>query len=161
MNNFEIITTLISVLAVVISTISLIRTRKQAKKLMEYERLHAEVSRRQLAEMDEVKSQKNKTSLVAEIEHYPENHASSFVIMNNGISDATNIYFSLTEENESNPIVQKSLENKTPYQLLRPGEYYDIAASFPINIKQQVFNICLRWSNADGTQSNETMAVYR
>jgi len=49
---------------------------------MEFETLHAEVSRRQIAEMDEEESKKQKTCLVTSIEHFPENHSSCFVILN-------------------------------------------------------------------------------
>ncbi|WP_206194425.1 hypothetical protein [Shewanella polaris] len=60
MSKFEIISALVSLIAIVISSVSLVRTRKLAKEQLELERVTAKLSQLQIENLAEEKANKNK-----------------------------------------------------------------------------------------------------
>jgi len=156
---FEIISLLVSVVAVVISAVALIRSRRNHAQLIELERVHAELSRKQLAEMEEQERQAQKAKLRCHMELQGNNN--KFVITNTGQATATDIYFGLEENNEHNPLVHGDFEKKTPFPSLASGESFYLLAQIPLSVRQSAYSISLRWENEDGTQDRIVRNVAR
>lgn len=155
----EIINPLISIIAVIISLIALVRGRKNSKKLIELEEIHAQLSRKQLEEYENREAESLKASLVVNLRS--EGSSGKFIIQNNGPAVAKNIYFSLTEEGDHNPLEGGDFEKKIPYPLLNPGESYHFLASFPLAVTQMIYGVDLRWHTEDGTQHKKTFMASR
>lgn len=158
MSTYEIISSLISVLAVVISVVALVRARKNDKRLLELEEVHAEVSRIQIAEHRERVDAKAKADLQLEFKKRgPSTY--EFVISNIGHSTATQIHFSLDDNNEHNPLVSGDYDRKLPYPLLNRGNLFTLMAVIPLEISQQVYHCTLTWTNTDGSQDKRSFSV--
>lgn len=157
MNLFELITTFISVLALIISVISMTRTRRNSKKLIELEEIHAELSKKQIAQIELLEKEKKASSLNVQFEGSGD--PKKLVISNSGPSSATNIRLCLTEDNNHNPLISGDYEEKLTYKLLHPGEQYHFLATFPISVSQRVYHVNLKWTNEDGSQTNRDYNV--
>lgn len=155
----EVINPIISIVAVIISLVALIRGRKNSQKLIELEEIHAQLSRKQLEEYE----RKEADSLKADLTVGLQVHGSSgkFLIENKGPAVAKNIYFSLNEEGNHNPLVDGDFEVKIPYPLLNPGDGYHFLANFPQAVTQMIYGVDLRWHTEDGVQYKKTFTVSR
>jgi hypothetical protein len=141
----DMITPLISILAVIISLVALIRGRKNSQKLIELEEIHAQLSRKQLEEYERQETDSLKANLTVSLQ--ADGSSGRFIIENKGPAVAKKIYFSLIEEGEHNPLVSGDFEKKIPYPQLNPGESYHFLASFPLStvliyagIQKMMFN---------------------
>ena len=159
MSTAETISSLISLLAVLISAIALIRARKTQSQLIALEKVHAELSRRQIDDIEARIKQEMKANLSVRLEKYGKGY--KFVVANKGASTASNIYFGLEAENEHNPLVSGDFEQKIPFRSLAPGDEYYLLAFIPINITQGAYEVALRWDNLDGTQDRVRRTVAR
>lgn len=159
MVKFEVISLLISLLAVGVSVTALVRSRKNHIQVMELERVHAELSQKQIDEIEKRKRLAQKADLRCRLEQQGNNY--KFIIENTGQAEATNIYFGLDENNEHNPLVLSDYQSKTPYPSLAQGEFYSILATIPLKVKQPVYFISLRWINQDGSQARINSSVSR
>jgi len=148
---FEIISLLVSTVAVIISFAALVRSRQNHAQLIELERVHAELSQRQLAEMKEREKQAKKAMLRCQLEQQGDHY--KFVITNAGQATAKDIYFSLEQSNEHNPLVHGDFEEKIPFPSLSPGDSY--------YLRQPAHFISLRWENEDGEQERILRTVAR
>jgi hypothetical protein len=149
-SKFEILSLLTSILAVSVSLLALYRTRKTQNAFLELEKVHAELSRKQLEEFKEKEKLKSKALLKAEMEH---GSSSTYYIhiLNNGNSCAKNITFELDEGCEHNPLIKGDYDNKLPYQILNPNEEFRLFASILLSVSQSIYPIILKWMNEDGT----------
>jgi len=127
--------------------------------LIELERVHAELSQKQLAEMENLERQAHKAHLRCHMEQQGNSHR--FVITNKGQAEAVNIYFGLEEGNEHNPLVRGDFEEKIPFPSLSGGDSYYLLAQIPLTIRQPTYSISLRWENEDGTQDRIVRTVVR
>jgi hypothetical protein len=148
---------LISILAVVVSCVALIRVRKNTSRLIELEEIHARLSQRQLQKLDE----QDKERLKAKLNVCLDSSNEKFIIENVGLAKASDIYFSLGQDNQHNPLVHGDFEHKIPYPALNRNEKYFLRASIPLNVTQIIYHIDLRWFNEDGSQEKKTYAVSR
>lgn len=153
------ITALISLLAVSVSLIALLRSRQNHNQLLELEKVHAELSRRQIDEMEERKREALKAKLTVRLEKTDTDY--KFVITNQGQSTASHIYFGIEQGNEHNPLVRGDFEQKTPFPALAPNASYHLLAHIPIDIRQLTYKVSVRWNNQDGTQDREIQSVAR
>ena len=156
---FESITLLVSVVAVFISTAALVRAGRNHTQLMSLERVHAELSQRQLTEMEKREQQAKKATFRCHMEKQGDHHR--FVITNTGQATARNIYFGLEQGNEHNPLVQGDFENKIPFPSLSSGDSYYLLANIPLSVSQSAYFISLRWENEDGEQDRILRTVTR
>jgi len=157
MSNYETLSILISVLAVSVSFIALYRSRKTHSEFLELEKIHAELSRKQLEEFDEKEALKVKTQLSVQLIFDGENYR--FYISNQGNSSATDIWFRMEQGGEYNPLLQNEYKEKIPFPCLNSGEEFTLLASIPINVSQQVYPVAMRWKNEDGTQGDVVCSV--
>ncbi|MFC4259614.1 hypothetical protein ACFOZ5_11290 [Marinobacter lacisalsi] len=159
MTKFEIISSLVSILAVVVSFYSLHRSKRNHDQLVELEKIHAKLSERELAEYE--KRDRDALKAVLSVRMVKDRNAQKFIITNQGAAEAKNIYFGLEQDNEHNPLVPNDYEQKTPYRILGPGESYHLLASIPLSVRQNAYFVSLRWENADGTQDRVFRSVAR
>tara|TARA_R100001594_G_scaffold38614_1_gene69945 strand:+ start:201 stop:671 length:471 start_codon:yes stop_codon:yes gene_type:complete len=155
----EIINSIISIVAVIISLIALIRGRKNSQKLIELEEIHAQLSLKQLEEYEKKEADSLKASLNVSL--HADGSSGKYVIENRGPAVAKNIYFSLNEEGGHNPLVSSDFEKKIPYPLLNPGEAYHFKARFPLAVTQMIYSVDLRWHTEDGILHKKTFTVSR
>ncbi|MFG1495388.1 hypothetical protein ABMA57_02065 [Saccharospirillum sp. HFRX-1] len=159
MTKFEIISSVISLLAVMVSFYALYRSKRNHDQLIEIEKVHARLSERELAEYDKRDRDALKASL--SVRMVKDDKAHKFVITNQGRAEAKNIYFGLEQDNEHNPLVSNDLEQKTPYRILGPGDSYYLLASIPLSVRQTTYTVSLRWDNVDGSQDRVLRIVAR
>ncbi len=159
MTKYEIISSLISLLAVVVSFYALYRSKKNHDQLIEIEKVHAKVSERELVEYE--KRDRNAQKAVLSVRMVSDGKGYKFVITNQGEAEAKNIYFGLEEGNEHNPLVQYDFDQKTPYRILGPGDSYHLQAYIPTSVRQSAYSVSLRWDNADGSQERILRSVAR
>ncbi|MGM0613708.1 MAG: hypothetical protein ACQESM_09390 [Bacteroidota bacterium] len=159
MSKYEIISSVISLLAVVVSFVALYRSKRNHDQVIELKKVHAKLSERQLAEFDKHDREAGKANLAVEM--IKENNMHKFVITNRGKAEAKDIYFGLEEENEHNPLVGGDYEGKNPFKLLAPGDSYKHLAHIPISVRQSIYSVSLRWNNADGNQDHIFLNVAR
>ncbi len=99
MSKYEIISTLVSVLAIIVSTISLVRTRKLAKEQLELERVTAELSRLQIEGIEQEKAEKTKPNFNVTLSKLGKSYY--FYITNTGQGTAYNVNFELVDCEDS------------------------------------------------------------
>ena len=157
MSTTEIISSLISLLAVAVSVVALLRSGQNHAQLLELERVHAELSQSQIEDIEERKREALKASLTVHLEKTNQDY--KFVITNQGQATASNIYFGMEQNNEHNPLVRGDFEQKTPFPALAPNERYHLLAHIPLGIRQLTYEISLRWNNEDGTQKRIVQSV--
>ena len=155
----DVINSIISVVAVVISLVALIRGRKNSQKLIELEEVHAQLSRKQLEEYEKKEADSLKASLAVSLQ--TDGSSGKFIIENMGPASAKKIYFSLNEEGDHNPLISGDFNKKIPYPLLNPGETCHLMASFPLAVTQMIYGVDLRWHTEDGIQHKKTFTVSR
>ena len=59
MSDFEKLSLVISIVALIISVVSIVRARKTQSAFLEFEKIHVELSKKQLQDLDEIESNKN------------------------------------------------------------------------------------------------------
>ncbi len=155
----EAINPIVSVVAVIISLVALIRGRQNSQKLIELEEVHAQLSRKQLEEYERKEADSLKASLSVSLK--TDGSSGKFLIENMGPAAAKNIYFSLNEEGDHNPLVSGDFEKKMPYPLLNPGDSYHFLASFPLAVTQMIYGVDLRWHTENGVQHKKAFTVSR
>ena len=159
MSKYEIISSLISLLAIVVSFVALNRSKKNHDQLIEIEKIHGKVSERELAEYE--KRDRDAQKAVLSVRLVSDGKGYRFIVTNQGEAEAKNIYFGLEQDNEHNPLVQNDLDQKIPYKILGPGDSYSLQAYIPSGISQSAYSVSLRWDNADGTQDRILRSVAR
>ncbi len=154
MNGIEVVTLLISLLAVVVATVSLVRTRRIAEQQLELEHITAELSRKQL----EIINAEEKALKIAHIDVELEGYGNEykFVISNHGGVEANDVNFHI--EGEDNPLIPNEYEQRIPIKSLKPGKSVKLIASFTLNSPRE-YNTFVRWLNPDGSQGKEEYYV--
>lgn len=149
--NYELLSLAIGTTALVISLITVVRTRKNTSKLIELEEIHAAVSKKQLEEYETKDKEKNKTTLQATLELEPKSKG-KFVVQNSGQSKAKNINLTLINNmGKGNPIQSWDYNEKNPYLSLNPKERYFIKLVFSSSDTATVYEVELSWENEDGS----------
>ena len=154
MTTYEIITTLVSLLAVIVASVSLYRTREIASQQLELERTTSELSRKQLEIIAAEEKALQKAHIDVELEGYGADWR--FVITNNGAAEASDVNFYL--EGEGNPLVANDYAEKIPIRALKPGKSISIYAALSMGVPRQ-YTTNVRWNNPDGTQDKDSYIV--
>ena len=158
MTRFEILSLLTSTLAIFFSFVALYRSRQTHSELVELEKVHVELSRRQLKEYEAEEALKKKTILGAKL---IDNGDIRLQISNLGGSTAREIWIRIEDRSSYNPLVPDDYKRKIPYPSLNPGEDFTLAAFIPLSETQQVYPVALRWLNEDESQGEFKCSVSR
>lgn len=156
MTTYELITILISFIAVVISTVSLVRTRKVQREQSELQKVTAKLSRKQIEIIEREQAQQNKAKIAVELIRSGNDYR--FVISNIGNAKASNIHFDLDQDCEDNPLVQGDYDRKIPIPSLNPGSDIELLAAISMGSDGR-YNVLVRWDNPDGTQGKDKIFV--
>lgn len=151
MSKFEILSLLISALAAIISTVSLMRTRKLAKEQLELERVTAELSRLQIESIAEEKSNKTKPKFNVNLTKLGKSY--SFYISNTGQGSAYNVNFELIDCEDS-PLSSHDLQDKFPHQEIKPNSRVKILAAIHMGSPRK-YQVKLTWENENGEKYEE------
>ena len=137
---------LISAVALIVSVISLIRTRKTQNKLLEFEKVHAQLSKMQISDLCALKALKFKADVCADL------FDGSIYLENKGASCASNINISFETESD-NHIIGSELEH-LPIGKLDAGRNFKLIGSYNTCDAPPVFTVIVSWENEDGTKKS-------
>ncbi|QEU29352.1 hypothetical protein [Pseudomonas luteola] len=161
MSPYEALTLLASVLAIAVSTVSLVRSRKlaeeQAKQSKEQLRLAeeqlkldqitAELSKFQMRELEEQQRLKTKPNIQVRINKL--GNQSHFVIANNGQGSAYDVDMELIECPD-NPLMDTKY--KLPHPELKPKTTINLLAAFHLTSPHK-YQAKVTWRDTDGEHS--------
>ena len=156
MSNFETLTLLVSLLEVIISTISLVRTRKLAKEQLELERVTAELSRLQIQSLEEDRESKTKPKFNVTLSKLGK--SSFFYISNTGEGTAYEVNFELVDCEDS-PLTS-DLSEKFPHPEMKPNSRVKLIAAMHLGSPSK-YQVKLSWKNSSGENQSETFWVTR
>ena len=145
MSDFEKISLAISIVALIISVLSIVRARKTQSAFLEFEKIHVELSKKQLQEYDEIEINKNKTNLNVNI------YDGSIFICNIGNTVASEITLDFT--NPKDDCIIESEKDKLPYPMLNPSEEFKLIGSYHTHEAPQLVSIKVKWKNMNGSYS--------
>jgi len=151
MSKFEVLSLLISALAAIISTVSLMRTRKLAKEQIELERVTAELSRLQIESIAEEKSNKTKPKFNVNLTKLGKSY--SFYISNTGQGSAYNVNFELIDCEDS-PLSSHDLQDKFPHQEIKANSRVKLLAAIHMGSPRK-YQVKLTWENESGEKYEE------
>lgn len=154
MSNYEIISILASLLAVVVASISLVRARKVNDKQIEMQKVISELSGKQLELIKSKEMALSVASIDVDLVDYESNY--HFIITNNGGSSANRVTFEI--EGEYNPIAIDEIEQKFPISCLRAGKSIELVASLNLGAPD-CFNVNVSWENPNGNVKHDTFIV--
>lgn len=144
MSNFEFISILSSSTALLISLLSIVRARKTQAAFLKLEKIHAELSKKQLDEIESNETNKGKTELVIAIQN------GDLILSNKGSVKARDIELEFSKDKD-NLLVGGEL-SKLPYPILNPDEKFKLLASYNLKQAPPLFQIKVKWINLDGSK---------
>lgn len=150
----DIIPILIALLAVVISVVSLVRTRKTSQKQLELGKITADLAKKQLERIVKEEESIYKAKLSVKIQG--QSPIYSLVIRNIGNTKATNINVKFIDNEDSILLLDK--ESKLPLKELRPSHEKHLRSAkgtAPADPIQAVIS----WENIDGKQYEESVLI--
>lgn len=151
MSKYEIISTLVSVLAIVVSTISLVRTRKLAQEQLELEKVTAELSKLQIEGIEREKAEKTKPKFNVTLSKLGKNYY--FYITNTGQGAAYNVNFELVDCEDS-PLVG-DLSEKFPHPEMKPNSRVKLIAAIHMQSPLK-YQAKVSWHDSEQQVHDET-----
>lgn len=156
MSAYEQLSLLVSVLAVIISTVSLVRTRKLAKEQLELERVTAELSKLQIQSIEEDRASKKKPKFNVTLSNLGK--SSFFYISNTGQGSALDVNFELVDCDD-NPLTGDFSE-KFPHPEMKANSRVKLMAAIHMGSPLK-YQVKLSWKNESGESQNEIFWVTR
>lgn len=156
MSGYETLTLLVSVIAVVISSVSLIRTRKLAKEQLELERVTAELSRLQIQTLEEDRESKTKPKFNVSLSKLGK--SSFFYISNTSAGTAYDVDFELMDCDDS-PLTGDFPE-KFPHPEMKPNSRVKLIAAMHMGSPLK-YQVKLTWKDAVGEAKDDIFWVTR
>ena len=153
MTLYEYFILLISVLAIVISAVSLIRTRRIASQQLELERITAELSAKQLQFLEAEETALSKAKIDVELEGYGSDY--NLIVTNVGGAVARDVSFSI--EGES-PVLDGEYKEKFPIRELRSGKSVSLCAALSMGSPSQ-YNVLVHWKNPDDSEEQDEILI--
>lgn len=155
MTKYELLTLLVSVLAVVVSTISLIRTRKIASQQLQLEKITAELSKKQLEQI--LENEKQAEQAFIDVELYSVGSNNELSLTNNSHAVAQDIQLKFISDYD--PTIQSDFESKIPISSLRPGKEVTLIAISEMGTPSS-FEVEVTWTNPDGNVVSDKQTIY-
>jgi hypothetical protein len=148
----------IALLAVVISFVSLYRTRKQTEIENKFNELSSRIAEIQLRRLEE-EEQKKKSADVHAYFYKDYNNNYRVAIGNGGEVEAmdVNIEIDLHGSHRS-PIIESEMKSKLPVKILHPGQEVYLVASLSLNMPTS-YNCVLTWNNPDGKSVSKDIVL--
>lgn len=156
MTHYELLTLSASVIAIIISAVSLIRTRKLAAEQLELERITAELSRLQIKSIEEQEYLKTKPQLNVAITKL--GNSSHFIVANMGKGSAYKVNFELIDC-QDNPLTNE-IQHILPYPEMKQNSRFKLLAAFHMSSPLK-YQVKLTWQDSSGEEQSETHWVSR
>lgn len=156
MSGYEALSLFVSVIAVVISTVSLVRTRELAKEQIELERVTAELSKLQIQALQEDRKSKTKPKFNVTLSKLGK--SSFFYISNTGEGAAYDVNFELIDCEDS-PLTGDFPE-KFPHPEMKTNSRVKLMAAMHMGSPLK-YQVKLSWKNESEDQQSEIFWVTR
>ncbi|WP_220721339.1 hypothetical protein [Agarivorans litoreus] len=151
MSKYEIISTLVSLLAIVVSSVSLVRTRKLAKEQLELERVTAELSRLQIEGIEQEKAEKIKPKFNVTLSKLGKSYY--FYITNTGQGTAYDVNFELVDCEDS-PLTS-DVPEKFPHPEMKPNSRVKLIAAIHMQSPLK-YQAKVTWKDSEKENHDET-----
>lgn len=155
MTTYELISLLVSILSVIIAVTAMMRTRKIAEEQLNLERITAELSKKQLEELELTASKRDLPKLKVDLDKLGKDY--NFFIMNRGQGSAYDLHFELIDCSES-PISTSDLREKFPFPELKPDSRVKLLAGIHMNSPRQ-YHVRLKWKSSNKDEQTEDFHV--
>lgn len=153
MTIYETLTLLASLLALVVSTVSLVRGRKLGQVQEDLAKITSELARRQIDSLDFAQQEKAVPQLGVHITALAK--SSFFIITNAGQGSAFNVDLELIDCSDK-PLV--TAHDLLPYPELKPRSTVKLLASFHLSSPRR-YQAKLRWTTESGGSESEVFWV--
>lgn len=162
MSRFEALTLVVALLGVVVSLVSLVRTRRLDEQQQRLRGKQEELTELQIQLLRrEVEEQKKSVVPAADVRvslDGPARHA-RFVVTNWGYGPARTVNFKIRErEGRSSPLVKGDYDEKLPIPQLLPGDRVSFLAALTFGTGT-TFDAVLTWVDADGSEQHRETQV--
>ena len=157
MTTYEILSLSGSIIAIVISAVSFIKTRNIAKEQIELERITAELSKMQIQKIEEDRTEKNKPKF--NVTWLKNSKSSSWCITNAGKGSAYNVNFELIDCDDS-PLITGDIQGKFPHPEIKPNSSVNLNATIRIGSPAK-YQAKLSWKDAEDKSHDEIYWVTR
>ncbi|MBO9491823.1 hypothetical protein J7384_15795 [Endozoicomonas sp. G2_1] len=155
MSKFEVISTLVSILAIIISSVSLVRTRKLAKEQLDLEKITAKLSQLQIENLAEEKANKKKPNFNVTLSKLGKSYY--FYISNTGQGSAYNLKFELVDCDDS-PLISSELEDKFPHPEMKNNSRIKLNAAIHLSSPRK-YQVKLSWEDSNQIACDEVFWV--
>lgn len=155
MTYVDFLTLSISILSVIIAAVSLIRTRKLAAEQLELERVTAELSAKQIQQIEREDQQRQRPDFHVDLTKLGNDHY--FLVANRGDGSAFDLNFELIDCSNS-PLYEDSVR-MFPYAELKSQARVKVPAAIHLGSPRS-YNVRLMWKERDGTEKSEDFTVY-
>jgi hypothetical protein len=158
MSQFEILTLVVSCLAVILSVHTLWEQRKLQREANELQRVTAELAKRQLEQLEEQDAARNRAYLAVDL--YKQGNSHRLRVSNVGNVDALNIRLELeVPQNSESPLAKEEYAQKFPVKRLNIGGSVSLLCGIYLDSPPCIEGV-LFWSNPDGTEAREEFTAY-
>lgn len=156
MTLYELLTLLTSIIAIVISAVSLVRTRKLAAEQLELERITADLSKLQIKSIEEQENLKTKPQLNVTITKL--GNSNHFIVANTGKGSAYKVNLELIDC-QDNPLTSE-IRHILPYPEMKQNSRFKLLAAFHMS-SPLTYQVKLTWQESSGEEQSETHWVSR
>ena len=154
MSGYEVLGILVAIVAVIISTVSLVRTGKLQRQQIRLNELTEELSKKQLEIMAKGELANQQTHVEVALNKIGSSW--QFLLTNMGTAVARNVNLELIDCPDS-PLVRGDYDKKLPIHLLQPGQTVRLLASIHLGSPPN-FKARISWTNQD--DSDKTADYY-
>jgi hypothetical protein len=155
MTNVDFLNISISLISVIISAISLSRTRKLAAEQLELERVTAELSAKQIAQIERDDQQRQRPDLHFDLIKIGKEYY--FLLANRGDGSAFDLNFELIDCLDS-PLYEDSIR-MFPYPHFKSNAELKIPAAIHLGSPNS-YKVRLTWRERDGSEKSEEFTAY-
>jgi len=155
MLSVELLSLLVSIIAVAISATALIRSRKIAERQLELEQKQADLAAKQLQQIEMQEFLEKLAHVDVELEGYGSSW--TLIIRNLGYSDASDV--DIEWESEPLRLVGGEAERKLPIKRLKPGRDVSLKAAIHLGSPPD-YKGTVRWRNSDGSLVSDEFVLH-
>ena len=156
MSKYEIITTIVSLIACLISLSNWFGQRKLQQESNDLQRATSELARKQLEMILKEENNNNKSHVILKL--IRERNLFKFKIENISNVVAKDVHFDLIIDKKNNPIPINEYESKLPIKMLQSKGSITLIAALTFSTPTS-YNAILKWTNPDGSITEEETFV--
>ncbi len=146
----QMIAALSSVIALVISVVTLIRSRRLDEDQRDLRRITEELSKKQLERLKAEDDAAHRTRVVAKFSQSSDGW--KFYLRNTGSSPAIDVGFEMVDCARS-PLIPGQVKEVFPFRMLQPGAEISLLAAVTLG-SPPVFHTRVSWTNSDGSKNS-------